>query len=180
MLSMLTASRPAFVAPELPTAVVATGMPPGICTMESSESQPESAWERTGTPMTGNVVCAATIPGRWAAPPAPAMMILSPLARALCANSPMSSGVRCAETTCFMYGTSKRSSISQAYLMVSQSLAEPIITATCGLFAVILPPAHVRPHPIRVGGARLTLTCSLYAKGVSRLARALLLRHYLA
>ena len=99
MLSMLMASRPAFVAPDLPIAVVATGMPPGICTIDSSESQPDSAWDCTGTPMTGSVVCAATMPGRCAAPPAPAMMTLMPLARALCANSPMSSGVRCAENT---------------------------------------------------------------------------------
>ena len=134
---MLTASRPALVAPELPTAVVATGMPPGICTMDSSESQPDSAWERTGTPMTGSVVCAATMPGRWAAPPAPAMMIFSPLARALCANSPISSGVRCAEITCFMYGTSNWSSISHACFMVSQSLADPMITATSGLLSAI-------------------------------------------
>ena len=26
---------------------------PGICTMDNSESQPDNAWERTGTPMTG-------------------------------------------------------------------------------------------------------------------------------
>ena len=103
----------------------------------SSESQPDSAWERTGTPMTGSVVCAATMPGRWAAPPAPAMMIFSPLARALCANSPISSGVRCAEITCFMYGTSNWSSISHACFMVSQSLADPMITATSGLLSAI-------------------------------------------
>jgi len=31
-----------------------------------------------GTPRTGNEVIAAVMPGRWAAPPAPAMMTLSP------------------------------------------------------------------------------------------------------
>ena len=45
-------------------------MPPGICAIDSSESQPDSARDFTGTPSTGTVVDAASIPGRWAAPPA--------------------------------------------------------------------------------------------------------------
>ena len=32
----------------------------------------------TGTPSTGSMVCAATMPGRWAAPPAPAMITFRP------------------------------------------------------------------------------------------------------
>ena len=42
--------------------------------MERSESRPSKGAPsgRTGTPMTGNGVIAATIPGKWAAPPAPA------------------------------------------------------------------------------------------------------------
>lgn len=46
------------------------------CTMDSRASRP-SRWAPvglTGTPMTGNGVSAATMPGRCAAPPAPAMM----------------------------------------------------------------------------------------------------------
>ena len=39
---------------------------------------PESAAEGTGTPKTGSLVLAASIPGRWAAPPAPAMTAFSP------------------------------------------------------------------------------------------------------
>ncbi len=31
-----------------------------------------------GTPMTGNVVKDATIPGKWAAPPAPAIITFNP------------------------------------------------------------------------------------------------------
>jgi hypothetical protein len=38
------------------------GTPPGICTIDSSESIPFSAALSTGTPSTGSVVCAATIP----------------------------------------------------------------------------------------------------------------------
>ena len=75
---MDAAKRPAFFAPELPIAKVATGTPPGICTMESSESTPWSACDCTGTPSTGRRVFAATMPGRCAAPPAPAMMTRMP------------------------------------------------------------------------------------------------------
>src|SRR5690606_25867039 len=38
--SMATANNPALAAPASPTAKVATGMPRGICTMDSSESRP--------------------------------------------------------------------------------------------------------------------------------------------
>ena len=47
MPSMRTARRPALAA--LPMATVATGMPRGIWTMESSESLPERADDLTGT-----------------------------------------------------------------------------------------------------------------------------------
>ena len=39
---------------------------------------PFSAWVSIGTPSTGSGVIDAVIPGRCAAPPAPAMTILSP------------------------------------------------------------------------------------------------------
>ena len=59
---MICAARiPALVAPALPMATVATGMPAGICTMESSESRPLST-DVIGTPMTGSVVSAAMTP----------------------------------------------------------------------------------------------------------------------
>ena len=44
----------AFFAPLM--AIVATGMPDGICTVESSASMPLSDVALIGTPMTGNVV----------------------------------------------------------------------------------------------------------------------------
>jgi hypothetical protein len=40
---MRTASKPAFFAPAVPIASVATGTPPGICTIESNESSPDNA-----------------------------------------------------------------------------------------------------------------------------------------
>ena len=59
---MAAASRPAFVA--LPIATVATGMPRGIWTIESSESMPPRCWVGIGTPMTGSIVLAASMPGQ--------------------------------------------------------------------------------------------------------------------
>src|SRR6185312_9950109 len=68
------ASRAAFTAPARPIAKVPTGMPAGICTMESRLSKPLSCWDATGTPSTGSAVQAAHMPGGCAAPPAAAMM----------------------------------------------------------------------------------------------------------
>ena len=59
-------------------ATVATGMPRGICTIDSSESMPARCWVMIGTPITGRRVLAASIPGRCAAPPAPATMTRMP------------------------------------------------------------------------------------------------------
>ena len=71
------ASIPAFRAPL--SATVATGTPDGICRMERTESHPSIEFEeRIGTPITGREVTDATIPGRCAAPPAPAIMTFSP------------------------------------------------------------------------------------------------------
>src|SRR5690606_5213059 len=55
---MLAASSAALTAPALPMARVATGIPAGICTMDSSESTPESTADCTGTPSTGRWVLA--------------------------------------------------------------------------------------------------------------------------
>src|SRR2546425_1019928 len=74
--SMRTASSPALRAPA--TETVATGTPAGICTMDSSESIPSRYFSGTGTPITGSGVTEATMPGRCAAPPAPAMITRSP------------------------------------------------------------------------------------------------------
>ena len=80
-------------------ATVATGTPFGIWTIESSESRPFNAALFTGTPMTGRIVCDATIPGRCAAPPAPAMITSMPRPAASDAYSAIHAGVRWAETT---------------------------------------------------------------------------------
>ena len=59
---------------------------------------PESAFEGTGTPNTGSAVIAAVMPGRCAAPPAPAMTTLKPAVFAPLAKATSRSGVRWAET----------------------------------------------------------------------------------
>ena len=55
--------------------------------------------DSTGTPSTGSIVLAAAMPGRWAAPPAPAISTSSPRASADPAYSNSRSGVRWADTT---------------------------------------------------------------------------------
>src|SRR5487761_2177595 len=92
-----TANSAAFAAPASPIANVATGMPLGICTIDSSESSPRRYLDGTGTPRTGTRVFDASMPGRWAAPPAPAMIARRPRGPASSAYSNMSSGIRCAD-----------------------------------------------------------------------------------
>ena len=75
------------------------------------------------------VVLAASIPGRWAAPPAPAMMARKPICAADSAKEKSSSGMRCAESTWVWAITENASSVSTALLIVGQSLCEPITTA---------------------------------------------------
>src|SRR6516225_10437378 len=48
----LAASSAALMAPAWPMASVPTGTPGGICTIERSESWPDSAFDSTGTPNT--------------------------------------------------------------------------------------------------------------------------------
>ena len=92
MARISAASRAALSAP--PTATVATGIPLGICTIESSESRPPATCVGMGTPMTGRIVFEATTPARWAAPPAPAMKTRMPRASAPATNRISRSGAR--------------------------------------------------------------------------------------
>ena len=78
-------------------ATVATGMPEGICTVDSSASRPPSCSDLMGIPITGRVVPAAMAPARWAAIPAAAMITPKPFSFAVVLNSLASTGVRWAE-----------------------------------------------------------------------------------
>ena len=86
-------------APAVPMDSVPTGTPAGICTIDSSESRPFKVSDWTGTPSTGRDVFEAVMPGRCAAPPAPAIRTSRPRPRAEAAYSNSRSGVRCADTT---------------------------------------------------------------------------------
>src|SRR6188472_1903575 len=141
---MAAASRAALTAPARPIANVATGTPAGICTIDSSESIPDSAFDSTGTPRTGSVVFAAAMPGRWAAPPAPAISTRRPRSSAVPAYSKRRSGVRWADTTRCSNGTPSSSRVSAAWRIVSQSEREPMMRPTSG---VAIDPSPTSPAP---------------------------------
>src|ERR1700736_819144 len=129
------ANSAAFFAPAAPMAKVATGMPLGIWAIDSSESMPFKTLDCTGTPSTGREVFAAVVPGKCAAPPAPAMMALRPRSRAEAAYSNSRSGVRCAEITRTSCAIPRRVNVSAAACIVSQSEDDPIMTPTKTLIA---------------------------------------------
>src|SRR5262249_19530369 len=105
-------------------------------TMESRLSRPDSALDFTGTPSTGRVVIDATIPGRCAAPPAPAMITLIPRPRASLAYRTRRSGVRWAETTLLSWATPSSVRICAASRMVGQSDRLPITIPTSAVAAI--------------------------------------------
>ena len=85
MARIAAASRAALTAPARPIASVPTGTPAGICTIESRLSMPlEAMASRPARRAPASGVQAAHMPGRCAAPPAPAMMTFSPRSRAVC------------------------------------------------------------------------------------------------
>ena len=86
----------------------------------------------TGSPITGSVVCEATTPARWAAPPAAAMITFSPRAAAIVAYWRTISGVRWALITRTSYGTPNSSRAAAAALIFGQSLSLPITMPTRG------------------------------------------------
>ena len=131
------ASSAALIAPDLPTASAPTGTPRGICTIESNESRPFSRRDFTGTPSTGKRVFAAVMPGRCAAPPAPAIITSRPRSTALDAYSNSRSGVRWAETTRTSNPTPRASRVVVVCDIVGQSDLDPMMTPTNGFIAAL-------------------------------------------
>src|SRR4029079_13119928 len=129
---MRAARAAAFFALSTPT--VATGTPGGICAIASNASRPSSTLsrERSGTPITGRSVCAATAPGRAAARPAPAISTRIPRSRAVRAYSATASGLRCAERTSNSYAMPRDWSSSSAGCIASRSDSEPTSKPTIG------------------------------------------------
>src|SRR5438309_4288319 len=146
---MDTASNAALIAPGLPMANVPTGTPPGICTMDRSESSPLSDGDSIGTPSTGKVVFAAQTPGKCAAPPAAAMRTSNRRSVALERYSNNASGARCAEIACASQGTLSSSNCAAQCCMISQSDLLPIKMPTKGL---VLVDAINLPEPVLPAG----------------------------
>ena len=131
------ASIPAFLAPF--NATVATGIPLGICKMERTESHPSIELDDfIGTPITGKVVIDATMPGRCAAPPAPAIITLIPRLAAVEANFINLSGVLCAETTVSSKAMPNSFNCSAAALIIGRSLSLPMMILTIGFFLIVV------------------------------------------
>ena len=96
-------------------------------------------------------VAEATMPGRCAAPPAPAMITSIPRPAADFAYSSIRSGVRWAETTPTSKATSNSASACAASSMTAQSLSLPMITPTRGCPAsCISVPTVPSVGPLRV------------------------------
>ena len=83
------------------------------------------------------------MPGRCAAPPAPAMMTLKPSAFAPLAKATSRSGVRWAETIRASWPTPSASSVSAARRITAQSDWLPMMIAT-GLSAPLTGPPDAR------------------------------------
>ena len=93
---------------------------------------PLRAWDWMGTPKTGRGVRLAIMPGRCAAPPAPAMMMRMPRSWADWAYSAIQSGVRWAETMRDSQGMASWARVSAACCMVGRSERLPMTMATMG------------------------------------------------
>jgi hypothetical protein len=87
----------------------------------------------TGTPSTGTVVFAASMPGRCAAPPAPAMIALNPACVRGIGEREHLVGHPVRGQHLRVVATPRRSSTSTAFDIVGQSLLDPITTATTAL-----------------------------------------------
>ena len=91
------------------------GIPLGICTIECSESSPRRVLDGTGTPRTGTVVFAASMPGRRGA-----VRARDDHLQAARTGVPrirnMSSGIRCAERRAASFGDPKGPSWATACL----------------------------------------------------------------
>ena len=109
------------------------GIEAGIWTIDRRLSRPPSDAPCMGTPSTGNTVFDAVIPGKCAAPPAPAIITSIPRFSALPAYSKSKSGVLCAETTRVSCGTQSSSNMCAACCIVSQSEVDPMMIPTSAL-----------------------------------------------
>jgi hypothetical protein len=116
----------------LPIAIVATGTPPGICAVESSASNPFKEEESIGTPITGRAEWAATVPAKWAAPPAPAIKIATPFLSASEIYLRVQSGDRWAEVIANSCVTPNSFNTTAACSITAKSDSLPMTILTNG------------------------------------------------
>ena len=91
-----------------------------------------------GTPIIGMLVWAARTPARWAAIPAPAIIICRPLAFAVWAYLLAAAGVRCAEETTTSLAIPIESRKSAAASITGKSESLPMTIPTNGLAETFL------------------------------------------
>src|SRR5215475_1744591 len=129
---MRAARIAAFRAPS--TETHATGTPGGICAIASSASSPSATLfdERSGTPITGRSLYAATTPGSAAAMPAPAMITRTPRSCAVDEYSATPRGLRCADRTFSSCEIPRSRSSASAGSIASRSDSEPTRIPTSG------------------------------------------------
>lgn len=121
---MLNASKAAFFALSIPTAP--TGIPGGICAIESNASNPSNL-ELTGTPIIGFTVLEAQTPGNAADKPAIAIITS---ALVFFTISSTLSGFLCADATSNWYSTPNAFITFSAFSAISESLLLPIMIST--------------------------------------------------
>ena len=100
--------------------------------MECKESTPSRVGPFTGIPTTGRFDSEAIIPGRCAAPPAPAMITRTPRDSASSQKRFISFGVRWADTMSVSNGTLNWSKIRAASRIPGRSESDPMSTDTNG------------------------------------------------
>src|ERR1700722_10578039 len=109
------------------------------------------------------------MPGKCAAPPAPAIIAVNPRCDADAAYSNISSGMRCADTTRTSQGIASSSSVSRAADIVSQSERLPMMIPTIGAL-----PACAIARPLRQAQGRLRVITRTLAKDEPAMSRFLL------
>src|SRR5579884_2694212 len=108
------------------------------------------------------------MPGRCAAPPAPAIMTRRPRSCAVLPYCAMSSGVLCAETMRISCATPKRSHISAAPRMVGRSESLPMTMPTSGAMRV-----SFQPGTTEAGERAACPPCRVRREPAARQGRAL-------
>ena len=132
------ANNAALIAPSSPIAKVPTGIPFGIWAIDKRLSSPLSFLLSIGTPKTGIDVSAEIIPGKWAEPPAPAIITPILFFSASLAYWYIRSGVRWADMILVSYFIFNFLSTFSQNIMVLKSDWLPITIDTFFLLFLLI------------------------------------------